>query len=171
MQTFVLDRNGWSHAQNVEACREILSALRHHAGRFECDIPGDPDTPVDEAAPTSSDEWPDDVRAAARVLRSLPKARIEPGGYAQTGVQTVDSEEVWAAFVTFAPWAFDAAVWGEDWGTIAHLTDEGSMSVELDTADQATIAAIVGASRLVPLREWHQRNKRPRRRPWWRRGE
>lgn len=159
METYVVDNDGWSRDEVVSVCRSVLTALRRRAAEFECDIPGDPDNSSDTG------DWPDDVRAAARVLRSLPKARIQRGGYGQTGVVKDASDEVWGAFVTFAPWAFDATVWAADARTLVHLADEGTaLVVELEPIEREVIAGIVGSDRLVPLREWR------RRRRWFRRG-
>lgn len=158
METYVVDNDGWSRDEVVSVCRSVLTALRRRAAEFECDIPGDPDNSSDTG------DWPDDVRAAARVLRSLPKARIQRGGYGQTGVVKDASDQVWQAFVTFAPWAFDATVWADD-GTPVHLTDEGtSLVVELEPTEREAIAALVGPDRLVPLPEWRRRQR------WFRRG-
>lgn len=153
MDTYVVDDDGWSRDEVVSVCREVLTALRHRAAEFECDVPGDPDKPRDAG------DWPDEVRAAARVLRSLPTARTERGGYGRTGVVKGASDQVWEAFVTFAPWAFDASVWA-DVGTLVHLADEGTaLVVELEPIEREVIAGIVGPDRLVPLRDWRRRRR------------
>ncbi|WP_328991397.1 hypothetical protein OG394_34515 [Kribbella sp. NBC_01245] len=159
METYVVDGDGWSRDEVVSVCRSVLTAVQGRAVEFECDVPGDPGNRSDTG------DWPEDVRAAARVLRSLPSARIERGGYGQTGVVEGASGRVREAFVTFAPWAFDASVWSADAGAPVRLADEGtSLVVELEPSEREVIAGIVGVDRLVPLREWRRRHR------WFRRG-
>jgi hypothetical protein len=102
LEAFVIDTDGWAHADMVQACRLILRTVELSAKRCETYIP------------TDSQELPPDVVAAAEVLRrvAVSRGRVEgPDGYAQTGILDAAQGEVWSAFVVFAPWAYDATVW------------------------------------------------------------
>jgi hypothetical protein len=93
--------------------------------------------------------------------------------YAQTGALRNVDAGAWAAFVTFAPYAYDASVWDPDGRRIASLSDEGTGIVALLTSPQReAVAAIVGPRRLVPLKEWNARHRLARRaaRARWFRG-
>jgi hypothetical protein len=150
-QSYVVDRDGWDDAEIVEACRLVLDAVRGSAIKYETDIP------IDDA------DWPEDVAAAAEVLRRVARrtGRVDKGGYAQTGVVRA-GDESWAAFVTFAPWAYDAGVWG-DAGELVSLADEGqSIVVRLDGDQLEAVGRVIGAARLVPEKEWRAVRKQRR---------
>jgi hypothetical protein len=101
-ETYVVDSNAWTQTDVATACRLILLTLQGSVGQYETDIP------------ITRADWPPDVAAAAEVLRDVAarNGRIERGGYAQTGVVDGTRDEVWSAFVTFAPWSYDATAWG-----------------------------------------------------------
>jgi hypothetical protein len=123
--------------------------VRGAATKYETDIP------IDDA------DWPVEVAAAAGVLRRIAK-RVEKGGYAQTGIVRAGDEKTWAAFVTFAPWAYDAGVWG-DAGELVSLADEGrSIAARLDEAQLEAVGRVIGAARLVPEKEWRAVRKQRR---------
>lgn len=145
-EAFILDSDGWDHAEVVEACRLILRTVEVTAGRCETDIPGD------------CDDWPPDVVSAAQVLRQIASrtGRVEKR-YAQTGVIEVARDEVWSAFVTFAPWAYDATVWNRDGEDIVSLADESrSAFVRLTPEHYRAVAAELGQPSLIPYREWRR---------------
>jgi len=84
--------------------------------------------------------------------------------YAATGVLRNADTDLWAAFVTFAPYAYDATVWDLDGRRIAELSDEGTAIVVLLTSPQReAVRRIVGPRRLVPLEEWNARHRLARR--------
>jgi hypothetical protein len=156
-ETFIVDGEGWSDEKTDEVCRRILTALAPRAHVFECDIPGDPEKPADWPAP--------EVATAARLLRSFPnrRRRIENDSYAGSGDLPAEREDLWAAFVTFAPHAFDATVWDIHGHAIVYLADEAQSIVVRLTPDQVNeLATIVGADRLIPYRKW-SRIRRERR--------
>jgi hypothetical protein len=147
---FVIDDEGWSHADMVLACRLILRTVEDDASRCETDIPA------------TRPDWPPDVRAAAGVLLGVAaqRGRAESPSYARTGVIEVTHDEVWSAFVTFAPWAYDASVWNAAADHIVSLADEGcSIVVRLTPEQYSAIAAELGQARLVPEVEWRRVSK------------
>jgi len=153
IETFVVDSDGWSHAQIVDACRLILRAVQCSVSRYETDVP------------TTSGDWPPDVVAAADVLRGVATrtGRVESQGYARTGAIRAVRDEVWSAFVTFAPWSYDATVWDVDGHDSVSFADEGeSVVVRLDRHRYDAIAAVLGETRLVPEDEWRRRLKQRR---------
>ncbi|GAA0939202.1 hypothetical protein GCM10009554_28750 [Kribbella koreensis] len=157
-QSYVVDSDGWDHAELVEVCRLVLRVVRAGVAKYETDLP------------VADGEWPVEVAAAAEVLRGVAgrTGRVEKGGYAQTGLVRADAaaggnEETWAAFVTFAPWAYDAGVWGEV-GELVSLSDEGrSIAVRLDGDQVEAVGRVIGAARLVPEKEWRAVWKQRRR--------
>ncbi len=145
---FVVDTDGWGHAAMVKACRLILKTTQLDAKRCETDIPA------------GDRIWPPDVVAAADILRQVAgrTGRIDRHGYAQTGVIEVARDEIWSAFVAFAPWAYDATVWSADAADIVSLADEGqSIAVRLTPEQYRAVAVELGDNRLVPEREWRAR--------------
>jgi hypothetical protein len=146
-EQLVVDDRGWSHTDMAAACRLILSTLRGNAAEYETDIP------------VTSADWPPDVSAAAEVLRDVASrnGRVEEGGYAQTGLVEIGSQETWSAFVAFAPWAYDATVWDGNGRSIVSLADEGqsiTAQLELGLSQYGSIAGALGRERLVPAKEW-----------------
>jgi hypothetical protein len=144
---FVVDTDGWGHADMVTACRLVLRATQLDAKRCETDIPAD------------RRDWPPDVVAAADTLRHVAArtGRIDRYGYAETGIIEVALDEVWSAFVAFVPWAYDATVWNADAADIVSLADEGQSIVARVTPEQyGAIVAELGDRRLVPEHEWRR---------------
>ncbi len=153
VEAFILDSDEWTHAHVVDACRLILRTVEVSAKRCETDIPG------------GGEDWPPDVVSAAEVLRHIAArtGRVEGRyDYAQTGVIEVARDEVWSAFVTFAPWAYDATVWNQAGDDIVSLADEGQDAfVRLTPDHYGVIAAELGQASLIPYREWrHVRRQR-----------
>ena len=103
----------------IAAVRNAIGSVRGMAVEVECDVPL-----------SQSASWPADVRAAAEVLceRSV-STRGRSSQYRQTGMLSAASEETWRAFVTFAPYAFDASVFGSSGRPVIHLADEGQSCV------------------------------------------
>lgn len=154
MEAFILDSDGWGHADVVEACRLILRTVEITANRCETDIPG------------SGEDWPPDVVSAAEVLRQIAArtGRVEGRyDYAATGLIEVARDEIWSAFVTFAPWAYDATVWNGAGDDIVSLADEGqSAFVRLTPEQYEAVAAELGQASLIPYREWRRVRKQRR---------
>jgi hypothetical protein len=148
-RTFVVDGGGWSRTEVIEACHRILRALEVDSRQFETDIPAD------------AGDWPPEVATAARLLRGVADGgNRSDRDYAQTGVVEVKLDEVWSAFVTFVPWAFDASVWDAQYRDIVSFADEGqSIVVRLRSEQLEAISVIVGPDRLVPARQWSRRRK------------
>ena len=155
LDAFVIDSDGWGHADMVEACRVILRTVEVGAKWCQTDIPAD------------CEDWPPAVVAAAEVLRQIASrtGRVEGRyDYAQTGVIEVAREDVWLAFVTFAPWAYDATVWNAV-RVIVSLADEGqSVFVRLTPEQYGVIAAELGQASLIRYREWGRVRKERRKR-------
>ncbi|WBQ06784.1 hypothetical protein [Kribbella sp. CA-293567] len=150
-EAFILDSDGWEHPEVVRACGLILRTVEFSADRWETDVPG------------GGDDWTPEVAAAAEVLRQVASRNGRVEGqydYAETGVMKFVRDEVWSAFVTFAPWAYDATVWSDTEGDIVSLSDEGqSAFVRLTPAHYATITAELGEASLVPYRKWRKVRK------------
>jgi hypothetical protein len=155
LEAFVIDSDGWGHADMVEACRLLLRTVEVGAKWCQTDIPAD------------CEDWPPDVVAAAEVLRQIASRNGRVEGlydYAQTGVIEVARDEVWSAFVTFAPWAYDATVWNGA-RVIVSLADEGqSTFVRLTPEQYGAIAAELGQASLIRYREWRRVRKERRKR-------
>jgi hypothetical protein len=128
------------------ALRACLRFVGPQVSRFECDIP------FEDA------ETADVAQAAATLLRVAERSGATPPA---TGVLTVGDPEVWAAFVTFAPYALDGSVWpSEGAGPIVSFADQGSSIVVLLDHEQArTLADQIAPSRLIPLAE-HRAHRR-----------
>jgi hypothetical protein len=142
----------WSHADAARACRLILRTVQGCAYKYETDIPG------------VGADYPPTVAAAAEVLRGIAarRGRVEPGGHAQTGILENAGDEVWSAFVDFAPWAYDATVWNSVGDDIVSLADEGtSVVLRLNRQQYDAIAAALGDANLVPENEWRGPLARP----------
>lgn len=149
---YVLDDTDWDDATRLEAVRRGLSFIRDPAKRAETDIAWEPES------------WPQNVLEAATRLRDH---HVPPdtwaGGYLQTGVVTLTDDQDRDDFLTFAPYALDATIWGED-GTLAELADHGwSFVVALTDVEADVFASTLEAGRLVTLKEWHERQPSIRR--------
>ncbi|MER7246651.1 hypothetical protein [Kribbella sp. NPDC000426] len=138
MTTFILGTSP-THADAAHESRLILRTLQGDTAHYETDIP------------LPSPNWPPNVTSAANILRDVATrtGRIEPGGYAQTGVIAYADDQVWSAFVDFAPWAYDATVWNSAGDDIVSLADEGqSIVIRVNRQQYDAITGALGAGRL-----------------------
>ncbi|WP_432884803.1 hypothetical protein ACQPYH_00125 [Kribbella sp. CA-245084] len=134
LETFTVS-GGSSHADAARTCRLLLRTVQGSVARYETDIP------------VASADWPPEVASAARVLRGVAArtGRVEPGGYSQTGVITYADDQVWSAFVDFAPRAYDATVWNAAGDDIVSLSDEAqSIVIRINHQQYDAIAAALG---------------------------
>jgi hypothetical protein len=154
LEAFILDSDGWSHADAVEACRLILKTVEPSAKQCATDIPAD------------CAGWPPDVVSAAKLLRQVASrtGRVEGDyAYAETGVIEVAHDETWSAFVTFAPWSYDATVWNRAGDRIVSLADEGqSAFVRLTPEQHKAITTTLGQTSLIAYRDWPRIRRRRR---------
>ncbi|NEA31483.1 hypothetical protein [Streptomyces sp. SID13031] len=149
-----MDRDGWSHTEMVEACRLVLNAVQGTVTEYETDVP------------LTAPDWPAEVVAAADVLRGVASrtGRVEKSGYAETGLVRMASDELWSAFVTFAPWAYSATA-SDDSGRVVSLADESqSIVVYLDGPQLEVLRQVIEPTRLVPEKEWRAVQKQRRKR-------
>lgn len=107
------------------------------------------------------DGWPSEVADAARLLRDrFVREGKRHEEYLQTGVQDVDGSTR-RAFTTFAPFAYDFTLWGEE-GELASINDEGdSLVVFLTPAEADELRSTLGHDRVVSLQEWRDRHPGP----------
>lgn len=108
-------------------------------------------------------DWPPAVRAAARRLLTHSKhGHGENESYRRTGIISATDEDHWDAFVTFAPYAYDASVWGADSILpLVQLSDEGtSLAVRLEPHEHSDLANSVGQERVIPAGEWKKIRRR-----------
>ena len=137
MKRHIVDTDG---ADEIAVCRLILRTVAADVHQYETDVPvADPD-------------WPAEVAAAADALRAV--GRTDRHGYTMSG--TIRTTDLWPAFVTFAPYAYDATVWNASHHDIVSLSDEArSIVVRLTPAQHALLASL----RLIPEREWRRRRR------------
>lgn len=148
-EEFIIDTTGLQRVDEVEAVRQTLDVIAKDAATIETDIPWQ-----------EARGWPDEVQVAAGRLGALLSDK-DPA-YQMPGIVPVN-EEVWQSFRTFAPFAYGALVRRADGTLIATVDDEGTATwVRLNDAQRASLEALVGRTRVVPLNVW-----RHRRRPWW----
>lgn len=135
--------------QRIDACRLVLRVATADISSFETDIPW-----------TAAADWPDIVRQAAEFLSSLREpSRGEDVLYRRTGEVPTDDEQAWEAFLTFAPYAYDASAWSAESEPIAALADAGESVVAALTPEQVSaVAHDIGWDALVPLKEWRTRH-------------
>ncbi|KAA1374564.1 hypothetical protein [Aeromicrobium fastidiosum] len=130
--------------QQVDACRHVLRLVRPFVDRFQCDVPWD-----------NRHGWPDDVVEAAAVLAPLPENASPKNTYRLTGWVRDFDEATWAAFTTFAPYAFAADAWTEDMKLLASLSDEGDrLSVRLSPDLLSDLTSSIPVAAVVPSAEW-----------------
>lgn len=135
----------------VEACRLVLAVTAGDRTGFEVDVPW-----------TEAAHWPAEVEDAARTLATLGRVSPRSEMYAQTGLVHMPTDAMWAAFDAFAPYAYDASVWG-DGVELVSLADCGESVVTFLTEVQAdAVRAALGAGRLMPLEEWRRTRRGPR---------
>ncbi len=143
-----MDTEGLARETEIDICRFALRMLADEARAFQCDIPW-----------SQAADWPAEVRAAAHRLskNSIGPRRGENDGYRQTGAVSAMESDDWSAFVTFAPYAFEASVWSERSRELASLADEGaSLVFRLTTDELAALVDFVGQERVIPVRQWNQ---------------
>jgi hypothetical protein len=110
------------------AVRTAIDAVREQADKFECDLP------LSERS-----AWPAEVIQAAEVLISASVAtRGQSDDYRQTGILKAAATDLWDAFATFAPYAYDASVWNADGRVILSAADEGQSCVVLADLEALT---------------------------------
>jgi len=145
---FAIDTDAMSEIDRRRAARFVLELLAPDVASFECDIPW-----------SQVRGWPSDVRAAAEDLSALRRPRRSTNdSYRQTGVIQRTDDSIWGAFVTFAPYAFDAAAWGVDARELIDVADEGtSLVVRLSDSEARMVAQAVGDQVVVPLKTWRRR--------------
>jgi hypothetical protein len=140
---YVLDADGMTEAERLAACRASLNLLAEEAATFEVDIPW-----------SRASDWPADVREAAEHLQHVSRRPRKDPDYGQTGVLGTEDEVTWLAFVTFAPWAFDATVWSTDHIDLACLADESeSIVLRLTDSQRTALENATGKGRLAPVSE------------------
>jgi hypothetical protein len=146
----VVDADDLARDERVEVCRLVLKATSQDRATFETDIPW-----------SEAPRWPSDVRAAAEILSGLREpAQNENELYRQTGVVAATDARTWEAFLTFAPYAYDASVWDEGADELVALNDSAEAIVASLTADQAdTVGRVIGHGRLVPVKDWRKRGR------------
>lgn len=145
---FVVDTWGLPRETEVGVCRTALRLFTNRAQEFESDLPMSKEA-----------DWPPAVRSAAdRLLTHSRRRRGENDIYRQTGIVSAKDEDDWDAFVTFAPYAFDASVWGaDDPIPLVQLSDEGtSLAVQLEPHQRIDLANCVGQDRVIPLSQWEK---------------
>jgi crotonobetainyl-CoA:carnitine CoA-transferase CaiB-like acyl-CoA transferase len=143
LETFIVS-DGSSHADSAQTVRLILRTVKGSVDRYETDMP------------VASADWPSGVVSAAEVLRGVAArtGRVERGGYAQTGIVAYADDQVWSAFVEFAPWAYDATVWNSAGHDIVSLADEAqSIVVRINRRQYDAIAAALGDASLRSTRK------------------
>ncbi len=148
---YVLDHEGWEEVARRAASREVIALIATTATAAATDIPWD-----------RHDEWPTEVVEAAKRLRD----RFVPEGerarsYMQTGLQRLNDEQARQDFKTFVLYAYDASLFvGKD--DLANVADEGtSLVVSLTNGERDAVERVVGAGRVVTLREWRERHPSP----------
>ncbi|MGO4256574.1 hypothetical protein [Marmoricola sp. RAF53] len=117
-RAYSVDAESLSTAERVRICRALVGVVAEAVDSFETDVPW-----------SNRDEWPREVSQAAQVLTDQGrKQRRRNEAYAQTGrlSRSKSVPAVWDAWVTFAPYAFDATAWAADHGRLVSLADEGT---------------------------------------------
>jgi hypothetical protein len=149
--TYVVDTYGMSRDAEIAACRTALELVAPEVGTFETDIPM-----------AGLHAQPEQVAAAARHLGTHSKGRPDEGdAYRATGVISAENAEDWQALVIFAPFAYDATVWGRSSEELVSLADEGtSLVVHLRPQERITLEEAVGPDRVVPLKQWRRVRRR-----------
>lgn len=159
---YVLDRTGWDDPTLLEAVARALTIVREGATSAETDMPW-----------SEFANWPHEVQEAATRLRDR-HIRVDQRhqDYLQTGVVDPLDDQDRDDFLTFAPHALDATIWGDD-GLLAELADEGtSLVIALTDLQAQTLASAFGPGHLMTLETWAERQPSIRRSlsRWWRRG-
>lgn len=136
----VVDTSGLDREQQIAACRAALELVGPEVDRFQCDVPWDREA-----------DWPADVREAAAALVPVDS------GHRTSGWIRGFSEDVWRAFVTFAPYAYGADAWTKDMKFLAEVNDEGtSLTVRVLPERLRDFEQEVHGARVVPLNDWRR---------------
>ena len=147
---YILDAEGLTELERLAACRAALNLVAGEAATFEADIPW-----------SRASDWPAEVREAAEHLQHVSRTPRKDPDYGQTGVLGTEDEVTWLAFVTFAPWTFDATVWSADHSDVASLADESkSIVLRLTDSQRTALENATGKGRLAPVSERKVRRHR-----------
>jgi hypothetical protein len=151
-EQFVVDTRATSSRRRIDVCRFALGLVAEAADRFETDLPF-----------ANADQWPEAVaRAAERLSRFATGRRDESDLYKRTGLVPATDQADWDAVVCFAPYAYDASVWG-DAGELVQLADEGSsLVVRLRPADRELLEEFEPSIKVVPIGIWKKSGRRQR---------
>lgn len=143
-EQFVVDTSAISSDRRVDVCRFAMGLVAEAADKFETDLPLG-----------NADRWPAAVaRAAERLSRFASGRRDESGAYKRTGRVSADDQDDWDAIVCFAPYAYDASVWG-DAGDLVQVADEGSsLVVRLRPDDRDLLEQFEPSIGVVPVKRW-----------------
>ncbi len=129
-EAFVLDSDGLAREERTRNSRLILGVLADDADSYETYIPNGRGNDKPNAV----------MEAAERLFRATRRSGLMDLDYAQTGVLRNADAGIWAAFVTFAPYAYDATVWDIDGRRIADFSDEGTAIVVLLTSRELPLS-------------------------------
>jgi hypothetical protein len=144
---FVIDTGALRDVDRRRAARVVLELVAPDVETFECDVPW-----------SQQQGWPDEVREAAERLGALRSTRRSSDVYWQTGVIRRTDDSTWRAFVTFAPFAYDASASDMNGRRLVDLADEGtSLVARLDDNQARTVAEAFGHQVVVPLKAWRKR--------------
>jgi hypothetical protein len=142
---YVLDSTGWDDATLHAAAAQALSLLRPVATKAQTDIPW-----------TRPEHWPPDVLEAAERLRDRHVSQdARHKNYMCTDEVDLVDEQDRDDFLTFAPHALDATIWGPE-GELAEVSDRGwSLVVSLTASEAEALGRTLEPGRLMTLEEWH----------------
>jgi hypothetical protein len=151
-EQFVVDTSAVSSNRRVDVCRFAVGLVTEAADRFETDLPF-----------ANAGQWPEVVaRAAERLSRFATGRRNESDLYKRTGLVSANDQADWDAVVCFAPYAYDASIWG-DAGDLVQLADEGSsLVVRLRPEDRELLEEFEPFIKVVPIRDWEKPGRRQR---------
>ncbi|WP_030529668.1 hypothetical protein [Phycicoccus jejuensis] len=140
---YVLSLEGLADAVLIEAARTALTLVASEMASAETDIPWG-----------ERGGWPADVvEAAQRLSDRFGQGRDDTN--VQTGVRAATDSQVREDFITFAPHAYDATFWREDYATVASLSDAGtSFVIWLTEQQRANLTEVVHAERVISMRDW-----------------
>ena len=145
---YVLDHEGWDAVARRAANRDAIELVASTATTAATDIPWD-----------QHDKWPTEVvEAAARLRDRFVSEGERARGYMQTGLQCLHDEQARQDYTTFLPYAYDATLLvGDD--DLVNMADEGtSLVVSLSDGERDALERVVGAGRVVTLRQWRKRH-------------
>ena len=145
---YVLDVDGWDVSARLAATRHALALVAPGATAAETDIPWH-----------LHDTWPAEVANAAERLRvRFVREDQHTQDYMRTGIRPLTDSQVRHDFMIFAPYAFDATLWGEAI-ILASLADEGaSLVVSLTEDERDALERAAGLGRVVTLKDMRKRH-------------